>query len=68
MNFCAQCKYFVAHPYNESLHQCAHPKTRKPEMLNRVTGKTFSPIGFCDLERQYNGPCGQDGRLWEALQ
>lgn len=50
--FCKDCKYFIS----GHMPDCAHPKTRRPEFIDLVTGETSGVGVSCALQRSYTPP------------
>ena len=62
MKLCVDCKYKEKlWLVPARLMKCKHPSTR----IDIVTGKP--DYEFCTISRGY-GPCGVEGKLWEAKQ
>ena len=64
MNICKTCKHCIPSAV-ETACLCTHPQVQPAPMPSAVTGEIERRVIFCDLLRSF-GPCGPDGRLWEA--
>jgi len=70
MKLCKDCKHCEPRPYkNGPIRKFLFgvdyefAKCGAPPFADLVTGEAGA---FCDLLRQNNDECGEDGKLWEA--